>query len=185
MLPVLLQNFLYSYSLSRFIKFSSLKSQSAVGDRYKPRRLTLLKCQANIKQLKCLLQTHQSLLSQHISQSPPKAASFWSIIAAFLTSSSLCPLSGSGLCQAMSDPTAACPPPPKSTCFTSKGKRSFGFSMIILLTSEDVLVKPSVTSLGNSELIRCTFFLHFACYPQTPSTFLGCLVFKVFPPSAM
>lgn len=77
---VLLQNLLYSYNLSRFIsKFSSLKPpQPAVGDRYKPRRLTLHKCQANIKQLQCLLPTHQSLTSQHISHSPPKAASFWS-----------------------------------------------------------------------------------------------------------
>ena len=80
MLPLLLQNLLYLYSLSRFIiTFSSLISpQFVVGDRYKPRRLPLHKCQANMKQLSCLLQTHQSLISQHISHSPPKAASFWS-----------------------------------------------------------------------------------------------------------
>lgn len=81
------------------------------------------------------------------------------VIAAFLTSCSPCPLLGLGLCQAPSEHAAACPPPLKISWFTSKGKRLFGFSMVILLPSEGVLAQPNIPSLGQSELRGCIFFI--------------------------
>lgn len=97
------------------------------------------------------LPAHQSLTSQGCK------LLIW-LIAAFLTSCSLCPLSGSGTCQAPTERAAACPPPPKISWFTSKWERLFGFSTVILLPSESVLAQPNIPSLGNSELRGCIFF---------------------------